>query len=283
MKQKDGMMERLLAFAKQDRRIRAVTLEGSRANQNVPRDELQDYDITYFVTEMEPFIENPDWLQAFGQIIMMQKPEDMELFPPAEAGFSFLMIFADYSKVDLTLRELADLDRYFQEDKLVKVLLDKDQRIKAEIIPTDEDFHIARPTARSFDDCCNEFWFVSTYVVKGLCRREILFALDHVNYILRPELLRMVAWKVGMEKGFNFSLGKNYKYLEKHISPGLWERLLKTYALTDYGEVWHALWTIQELFREVSQEVAEHFGYAYPDYDPNITIYTEKMYRKYFS
>ncbi len=276
-------MERLLAFAKQDRRIRAVTLEGSRANQNVPRDELQDYDITYFVTEMEPFIENPDWLQAFGQIIMMQKPEDMELFPPAEAGFSFLMIFADYSKVDLTLRELADLDRYFQEDKLVKVLLDKDQRIKAEIIPTDEDFHIARPTARSFDDCCNEFWFVSTYVVKGLCRREILFALDHVNYILRPELLRMVAWKVGMEKGFNFSLGKNYKYLEKHISPGLWERLLKTYALTDYGEVWHALWTIQELFREVSQEVAEHFGYAYPDYDPNITIYTEKMYRKYFS
>ncbi len=276
-------MERLLAFAKQDRRIRAVTLEGSRANQNVPRDELQDYDITYFVTEMEPFIENPDWLQAFGQIIMMQKPEDMELFPPAEAGFSFLMIFADYSKVDLTLRELADLDRYFQENKLVKVLLDKDQRIKAEIIPTDEDFHIARPTARSFDDCCNEFWFVSTYVVKGLCRREILFALDHVNYILRPELLRMVAWKVGMEKGFNFSLGKNYKYLEKHISPGLWERLLKTYALTDYGEVWHALWTIQELFREVSQEVAEHFGYAYPDYDPNITIYTEKMYRKYFS
>lgn len=276
-------MERLLAFAKQDRRIRAVTLEGSRANQNVPRDELQDYDITYFVTEMEPFIENPDWLQAFGQIIMMQKPEDMELFPPVEAGFSFLMIFADYSKVDLTLRELADLDRYFQEDKLVKVLLDKDQRIKAEIIPTDEDFHIARPTARSFDDCCNEFWFVSTYVVKGLCRREILFALDHVNYILRPELLRMVAWKVGMEKGFNFSLGKNYKYLEKHISPGLWERLLKTYALTDYGEVWHALWTIQELFREVSQEVAEHFGYAYPDYDPNITIYTEKMYRKYFS
>lgn len=276
-------MERLLAFAKQDRRIRAVTLEGSRANQNVPRDELQDYDITYFVTEMEPFIENPDWLQAFGQIIMMQKPEDMELFPPAEAGFSFLMIFADYSKVDLTLRELADLGRYFQEDKLVKVLLDKDQRIKAEIIPTDEDFHIVRPTARSFDDCCNEFWFVSTYVVKGLCRREILFALDHVNYILRPELLRMVAWKVGMEKGFNFSLGKNYKYLEKHISPGLWERLLKTYALTDYGEVWHALWTIQELFREVSQEVAEHFGYAYPDYDPNITIYTEKMYRKYFS
>ena len=177
----------------------------------------------------------------------------MELFPPAEKGFSFLMIFADYTKLDLTVRRVEELDDYFAHDKLVEVLLDKDARIKGEIIPSDEDFHIARPTARSFDDCCNEFWFVCTYVVKGLCRREILFALDHINFILRPELLRdRLEGRAG--KGFNFSLGRTQ--IRISTFPPALGRLVSTYALAGYNEAWRALWTIQQLFREVSKEVA---------------------------
>lgn len=37
-------------------RIRIVTLEGSRANINIPKDEFQDYDITYFVSDIEPLV-----------------------------------------------------------------------------------------------------------------------------------------------------------------------------------------------------------------------------------
>ena len=40
------------------------------------------------------------------------------------------------------------------------------------------------------------------YVIKGLCRKEILFAIDHFNQIVRHELLRMISWKVGIETGF---------------------------------------------------------------------------------
>ena len=35
----------------------------------------------------------------------------------------------------------------------------------------------------------------------------------------------MISWYVGTEKGFNFSLGKNYKFLDKHISKELWDNL----------------------------------------------------------
>ncbi len=45
---------------------------------------------------------------------------------------------------------------------------------------------------RKYDDCCNEFWNVTTYAVKGLCRKEILFAIDHLNQILRHEILGFV-------------------------------------------------------------------------------------------
>jgi len=68
----------------------------------------------------------------------------MELFPAAAPGYSFLMIFDDYTKVDLTLRRIHELDVYLKEDKLVKVLLDKEGRIKEDIVPTDEDYHITQ-------------------------------------------------------------------------------------------------------------------------------------------
>ncbi len=44
-------------FAFQDERIRIVTLEGSRTNVNIPKDNLQDYDITFFVIDMGEFFE----------------------------------------------------------------------------------------------------------------------------------------------------------------------------------------------------------------------------------
>src|SRR5690554_8055131 len=53
MRTEKEMMELILSTAQEDERIRLVTLEGSRANVNVPKDEFQDYDITYFVTRSE--------------------------------------------------------------------------------------------------------------------------------------------------------------------------------------------------------------------------------------
>lgn len=49
------------------------------------------------------------------------------------------------------------LEEYLTRDKLVKIMLDKDNMIKTEIVPTDEDYYIKCPTERKFDDCCNEF------------------------------------------------------------------------------------------------------------------------------
>ena len=46
------MIGLILSVAKTDERIRAVSMEGSRANSAVPKDQYQDYDITYYVTDM---------------------------------------------------------------------------------------------------------------------------------------------------------------------------------------------------------------------------------------
>lgn len=282
MRSEQEMMKILIDFAKEDDRIRLVTLEGSRTNPNITPDSFQDYDLSYFVTDMNSFKENDQWLHIFGKPVMIQKPEDMELFP-SELGnwYSYLILFEDGNKLDLTLIPIHEADDYFaNSDGLVEVLLDKDQLVKHEVIANDRQYWIKKPTAGEFDDCCNEFWMASTYVVKGLGRKEILFAIDHLNGIARPNLLRMMAWRIGIEQGYSFSVGKNYKFINRYLSDEDWEKLLSTYAESGYPEMWQSLLTCYELFRTYSKAVSESLGYKYPEYDEVITKYTETIYTK---
>lgn len=284
MRNKNEMLNTVLDFAKQDDRVRLVTLEGSRTNINVPTDSFQDYDVSYFVTDLNSFKANDRWLDVFGKRIIMQKPEDMELFPP-ELGnwFSYLMLFEDGNRIDLTLIPLDELPDYLADsDGLVELLLDKDERVETDLIPSDEKYWIKKPTAKAFDDCCNEFWWVSTYVTKGLARNELLYAIDHLNEIVRPNLLQMIAWKIGIERGFTFSVGKNYKYLLQYLSKAESEALLSTYTECDTLKLWKALFTCHALFRSYGTSVANKFGYIYPDYDEAITKYTEDIYESLF-
>ncbi|TBL69826.1 aminoglycoside 6-adenylyltransferase [Paenibacillus thalictri] len=280
MRDEQEMMKLFVDFARNDQRIRLAVMEGSRTNRHIPRDTFQDYDISYFVTEMDSFKANDQWLDVFGDRIMMQKPEDMELFP-AELGnwFSYIMLFADGNKLDLTLIPVGEAEDYFaKSDGLVEVLLDKDRIVSHEVRASDRQYWIQRPTAREFDDCCNEFWMVSTYVVKGLARKEILFAIDHLNEIARPNLLRMMAWRIGSEHGYTFSLGKNYKFIERYLPNEDWDDLLSTYTENSYANTWRSLFVCYELFRKYSKAVAESLGYIYPNYDETITKYTERIY-----
>ena len=191
------------------------------------------------------------------------------------------MLFTDDVKIDLTLLPLELIDEYFTWDKLVKLLLDKDNRINHPPVPTDIDYHLKKPTERMFDDCCNEFWNTTTYVVKGLCRREILFAIDHLNDIVRKELIRMISWSVGIEQGFDLSLGKNYKFLRRYISEEVWKRLMSTYHMDSYSRVWESLEQCMALFREISATVARLLDYQYPPYDKKISNYVIRQKEKY--
>ena len=80
MRSEKQVYDSILNFAQKDDRIRIVTLEGSRTNVNIPPDDFQDYDITFFVTDMQSFTSDDKWLDIFGERLIMQKPEDMELF-----------------------------------------------------------------------------------------------------------------------------------------------------------------------------------------------------------
>jgi aminoglycoside 6-adenylyltransferase len=263
MRSEEEMLELILDTAREDDRIRAVVMNGSRANPNAPHDRFQDFDIVYFVTDVEPFKYNYEWLKRFGEIMIMQMPEDMEDPPPMlDGGFVYLMQFADGNRIDLGIDPLTFVDEIVADSQSI-VLLDKDGCI-APLPPANESDYLPKsPTAKAFADCCNEFWWVSTYVAKGLWRKEILFAKHFLDHHVRIQLMKMIDWYIGLRTQFSRNPGKYGKYVQQYLDPEQWELLQKTYSDADYENTWEALFTICALFRQIALQVADHFAFEY--------------------
>ncbi|KAA3642226.1 MAG: aminoglycoside 6-adenylyltransferase [Chloroflexi bacterium] len=262
MRSEQDMFDLITNTALNDERIRAVILNGSRANPNAPYDIFQDYDIVYVVTDVASFTHDHDWIHLFGELMILQLPDEMGL-PSETEGFHYLMQFADGNRIDLTLFPMSKLNK-MEKDSLTVILLDKDDIFKTLEPANDSDYLPKPPTEKQYADCCNEFWWVSTYVAKGLWREQILYARHMQDQVMRKHLMQMLTWYMGVKTHFSKNLGAYGKYYEQYLDSELWEMLLLTYATAGYENTWAALFTICDLFRRVANTVAEHFGHVYP-------------------
>ncbi|MBN1450576.1 MAG: aminoglycoside 6-adenylyltransferase [Anaerolineales bacterium] len=278
MRSEQEMLDLILDTARSDERIRAVIMNGSRANPNAPRDIFQDFDIVYVVTDVAPFKNNYEWIERFGELMILQEPEDMgEQLPRDDGWFSYLMQFSDGNRIDLGILPLTKLDKIV-EDSLSLLLLDKDGII-APFAPANESKYLPKtPSAKAFFDCCNEFWWVCPYVAKGLWRQEIIYAKFMFDQAVREQLMKMLAWLIGVQTQFSRNPGKFGKYFEGYLEPELWDMLQKTYADASYEHTWEALFTMCDLFRIAALRVADHFGYHYPHKeDGNVSAHLRRV------
>ncbi len=259
----DGeMMERILSFAKEDQRVRAVWMNGSRANPNAPKDRWQDFDIVYAVTDMPSFLESDGWLGCFGERVMMQSRRDQfdayaDGVPDFSGWFIYLMQFADGTRIDLSLVPAENAAREVLADKMCVPLLDKDGLLP-EIPPaTDADYRVPPPSALEFHCCVNEFrWIFCGNVAKSVARGELSTAQEMLGRYLRKELLKMLSWKASVLHG-PVNPGKHGKFLPRFLPKEDWAEFLGTYAGGDFTAFRSALSAAWRLFSRVSGEVAE--------------------------
>lgn len=266
MRSEQEMLDLILGVAQADERIRAVIMNGSRTDLHAPRDIFQDYDVVYVVTDVAAFINAPAWIDCFGERMIMQLPDTMGNAPPADGSFAYLMQFVDGNRIDLTLFPLAGLDR-MARDSLSVLLLDKDGGIAPFDPPHDGGYLPSPPTAKEFADCCNEFWWVATYVAKGLWRDEITYAKFMQDQVMRDQLMKMLVWFIGVKTDFTRTPGKYGKYFRRYLEPELWAMLEQSYADANSDRTWDSLFVMAALFRRAAQTVATHFGYEYPQGD----------------
>jgi len=268
MRSEKEMFDLILNYAKNDNNIRAVVMNGSRANPNAPKDLFQDYDIACLVNDMTPYVKNPNIPPLFGEILILQEPEDMK-DPPAEndGHYTYLMQFKDGNRIDLSF----DPPELFQpviEDSQTIVLLDKDGILKDIPPSSDRDYLPKKPTDKQFQDCCNEFWWCTPYVAKALWRDELTNAKYMMDVVVREEqLMKMLVWYFGTKTDFKVAAGKFGKYIKKRVEPEIWAELEKTYSDSNFDNIWESLFTMGSLFRRLAKVVALEFGFQYPQQD----------------
>ena len=104
MRSESEVLDLIVNTARDDDRIRAVILNGSRANPGSPRDIFQDFDIVYIVTDVVSFTADAHWIERFGEMMVLQMPDDMRDPPPDKNdGFAYLIQFTDGNRIVLSL------------------------------------------------------------------------------------------------------------------------------------------------------------------------------------
>jgi len=281
MRSENEIKSLLLDVANSDDRIRAVILNGSRANPKAEKDIFQDYDILFMVKEMATFISDPNWIDIFGKRLILQIPEEMivsEGEKDTGCEFHYLMLLEDDNRIDLTLFPIEKMEDKYIADSLSMLLLDKDHLFQNFPPSSDDDYLIKKPAEKEFLDCCNEFWWVSTYVAKGLYRNEITYAKDMFENPVRDMFLKMIEWHIGVNTNFSVSFGRSGKNIKVNIASPLWDRILKTYPNAMPGDIWNSLFLMTDLFRELATEIAEKLQFNYnSSEDENITHYLKRV------
>ncbi|MES5954630.1 aminoglycoside 6-adenylyltransferase [Bacillus fungorum] len=275
MRTEKEMLDLIINTAKEGERIRAVIMNGSRVNPNVKKDCFQDYDIIYIVKDISSFTSNHNWIRRFGEIMIVQMPEEMSLVPPDEDGkFPYLMQFMDGNRIDLTLVPVELVNNFVGQDSLSKLLLDKDNCMEEFPPASDKDYLIKMPTEKEFLDCCNEFWWCSTNVGKGLWREELCYAKGMLDGPVRDMFIVMLEWHIGMKTDFTVNAGKFGKHFEQYIEKDMWEQFKRTYSNAEYENIWESFFAMGDMFRKVANGFGNAYGYQYPQVDDDrVTTY----------
>lgn len=242
--------------------VKAVAMSGSRTNQNAPKDEFQDYDVVYVLDDFDNLTSDLSWLDQFGKRII----EQHVLLGHRRL---YLMLFEDGNRIDLTLCPTVHIQEWVDSEADYTVL--QDEKGLFEFYTTSPERYWTSPaTETNFVKSCNEFWWVSVYVVKGIHRNHLVYATDHLYGICQQELLKVLAWQVVSDRG-RVDIGKNYKYLFNYL-PAEKEKEFST--LLDFSSVeklTQSLFATMELFHQEAQFLAHKMGF---DYDMKVA---EKM------
>ena len=244
-------------------KVEAVALSGSRTSPHPPKDEFQDYDVVYIVDNLKYLLSDLSWLDQFGKRIIEQN---------VILGHRhlYLMLFEDGNRIDLTLCPKEHMQEWVDSEAGFKVLKD-DAGLFDMYQPNSKRYWTAPPTEEEFAASCNEFWWVSAYVVKAIRRNQLIYATDHLYGICQQELLKVLAWQVTNDRGA-VDIGKNYKYLF-HYLPAEKEKEFSTLLnLSSIEKVSQSLFATMKFFDREAQILAQKIGFAYDQEEAEKTI-----------
>jgi aminoglycoside 6-adenylyltransferase len=273
------MLDNIQEWAKTQSSVKVVLLTSSRARKNGVVDQLSDYDIEFYVTDTTMYTTNNDWLQSFGEVLILL-PEKRILLGTEQP--TRLVIYKDGTKVDFTIADISLLQQIIALPSLpewlddgYRVVFDKDDITARMKKPSYMAYIPAKPSEKEYRDLVHEFWWETTYVAKYLWREEILPAKFSSDCVIRNKvLLKMLEWYVQVKRDWKCRIGYAGKGIKSLLDTTEWEQLKSIFPGADVEDNWRALFSMIRVFRKISMEVGNGLGYEYPrDLDENVEKY----------
>ena len=234
--------------------VEAVAMSGSRTNPKASKDEFQDYDVVYIVDDLDNLTSNLSWLDQFGKRIIEQEVV-------LAHRRLYLMLFEDGNRIDLTLCPKEHIQEWVDSEAGFTVLEDPEHLFES-FSPNLERYWTDPATETDFEKSCNEFWWVSAYVVKGICRNQLIYATDHLYSICQQELLKVLSWQVASEK-VAVDIGKNYKYLFNYLPADKEKEFSALLDFSSLDKITQSLLATMEFFHQEAQYLAQKMGFKY--------------------
>ena len=250
----DPEMLNLILHTAKTLQVEAVAMSGSQTNPKAPKDEFQDYDVVYVVDDLDTLTSNLAWLDQFG----MRLIEQHNVLGHRRL---YLMLFEDGNRIDLTLCPKESIQEWVDSEAGFKVLKD-DKGLFDSYIPRPKRYWTYPPTKEEFAASCNEFWWVSAYVVKAIRRNQLIYATDHLYGICQKELLKVLAWHVTSDRGV-VDIGKNYKYLFHYLPAGQEKEFSALLDLSSLEKNSQSLFATMNFFHREATVLAQKMGFAY--------------------
>ena len=181
----------------------------------------------------------------------------------------YLMLFEDGNRIDLTLCPQDHIQEWVDSEADYTVLKDEKGLFES-YSPNPQRYWRSPATETDFKNSCNEFWWVSAYVVKGICRNQLIYATDHLYGICQQELLKVLAWQAASDRG-RVDVGKNYKYLFNYLPAEKEKDFSNLLDFSSLEKITQTLFATMQLFHQEAQYLAQKMGF---DYDKEVA---EKM------
>ena len=242
--------------------VEAVAMSGSRTDTKAPKDEFQDYDVVYVVDDFDNLTSDLSWLDYFGKRIIEQEVV-------LDHRRLYLMLFEDGNRIDLTLCPKDRIQEWVDSEAGFTVLEDPEHLFEP-YSQNLERYWTSPATETNFVKSCNEFWWVSAYRVKGICRHQVIYATDHLYSICQQEVLKVLAWQVASDGGA-VDIGKNYKNLFNYLPAEKEKEFSNLLDFSSLDKITQSLFATMELFHQEAQSLAKKMGF---DYDMKVA---EKM------
>ncbi|WP_282791935.1 aminoglycoside 6-adenylyltransferase [Streptomyces sp. CC224B] len=257
----DGIVERVLEWARRRPDVRAVLRTGSRARRDGTVDAFSDHDIELYTTDPGRY-DTGDWVEELGPVVVQVGLEGPWENPAR------LVFFEGGVKVDFQVVPAARLEKLAAEglDELhergYEVLWDRDGAT-ARLPEAGGTVAAELPDAEEFAEVCAEFWFEVAHLPRCLARGELWVARSR-DWTTKELLECMIEWHALTRRGAGHDVWYGGTRMRQWAAPGVWERLPDTFGGFDARDALRAARATADLFAELAKEVAEAHGLPYP-------------------